>query len=197
LKHVCARIRQVQDYLERPLVIENPSTYATFRQSTMPEWAFLRAMTEETGCGLLLDVNNVFVSAYNNDFDPEEYIRALPHDRIVQMHLAGHQHCGRYIIDTHDREVNGGVWQLFQALEVVKVQRISAADGERYAVHHHRVVLGNLPQHLPGPPVRVHEVLGNHLKPLHVGPGSQNVVEVLTAQAQAQPQVGQRRRIGG
>lgn len=114
LRHVCARIRQVQDYLERPLVIENPSTYATFRQSTMPEWEFLRAMTAETGCGLLLDVNNVFVSAYNNDFDPEEYIRALPHDRIVQMHLAGHQHCGRYIIDTHDREVNGAVWQLFQ-----------------------------------------------------------------------------------
>jgi len=114
LQHVCARIRQVQDYLERPLVIENPSTYATFRHSTMPEWEFLRRMTEETGCGLLLDVNNVYVSAFNNDFDPEEYIRALPHDKIVQMHLAGHQHCGNYIIDTHDRQVNSAVWQLFQ-----------------------------------------------------------------------------------
>jgi uncharacterized protein (UPF0276 family) len=114
LQHVCARIRQVQDYLERPLVIENPSTYATFRHSTMPEWEFLTRMTEETGCQLLLDVNNVYVSAFNNDFDPEAYIRALPHDKIVQMHLAGHQHCGNYIIDTHDRQVTGAVWQLFQ-----------------------------------------------------------------------------------
>jgi len=114
LRHVCARIRQVQDYLERPLVIENPSTYATFRHSTMPEWEFLRRMTEDTGCQLLLDVNNVYVSAFNNDFDPVEYLRALPHDRIVQMHLAGHQHCGNYIIDTHDRAVTSPVWQLFQ-----------------------------------------------------------------------------------
>ncbi len=114
LRHVCARIRQVQDYLERPLVIENPSTYATFRDSTMPEWEFLRHMTEETGCRLLLDVNNVYVSAFNNDFDPEEYLRALPPDKIVQMHLAGHQHCGNYIIDTHDQQVSSAVWQLFQ-----------------------------------------------------------------------------------
>ena len=114
LRHVCARIRQVQDYLERPLVLENPSTYATFRHSTMPEWEFLTRMTEETGCRLLLDVNNVYVSAFNNDFNAEEYIRALPHDKIVQMHLAGHQHCGNYIIDTHDRQVNSAVWQLFQ-----------------------------------------------------------------------------------
>lgn len=114
LRHVCARIRQVQDYLERPLVIENPSTYATFRHSTMPEWEFLSRMTEETGCRLLLDVNNVYVSAFNNDFDPEEYLRALPADKIVQMHLAGHQHCGNYIIDTHDQQVSSAVWQLFQ-----------------------------------------------------------------------------------
>ena len=114
LQHVCARIRQVQDYLERPLVIENPSTYATFRHSTMPEWEFLTRLTEETGCNLLLDVNNVYVSAFNNDFDPAEYIRALPHDKIVQMHLAGHQNCGNYLIDTHDREVNSPVWQLFK-----------------------------------------------------------------------------------
>lgn len=113
LQHVCDRIKQVQDYLERPLVVENPSTYATFRHSTMPEWEFLTRMTEETGCKLLLDVNNVYVSAFNNDFDPQEYIWALPHDKIVQLHLAGHQNCGNYIIDTHDREVNSPVWQLF------------------------------------------------------------------------------------
>jgi len=114
LQHVCDRINQGQDYLERPLIVENPSTYATFKNSTIPEWEFLRIMTEETGCGLLLDVNNVFVSSFNNDFDPVEYINGLPHDKIVQMHLAGHQNCGNYIIDTHDREVNTQVWKLFQ-----------------------------------------------------------------------------------
>lgn len=114
LKHVCNRIRQVQDYLERPLIVENPSTYASFNNSTLPEWEFLRIMTEETGCGLLLDVNNVYVSSFNNDFDPVEYINGIPHDKVVQMHLAGHQNCGNYIIDTHDREVNNQVWKLFQ-----------------------------------------------------------------------------------
>lgn len=114
LKHVCDRIRQIQDYLERPMVVENPSTYASFKNSTIPEWEFLRLMTEETGCGLLLDVNNVYVSSFNNDFDPVGYINGIPHDKIVQMHLAGHQHMGNYIIDTHDREVTNQVWKLFQ-----------------------------------------------------------------------------------
>jgi uncharacterized protein (UPF0276 family) len=114
LQHVCNRIRQVQDYLERPLILENPSTYASFNNSTLTEWEFLRLMTEETGCGLLLDVNNVYVSSFNNDFDPVEYIKGIPHDKVVQMHLAGHQNCGNYIIDTHDREVTNQVWKLFQ-----------------------------------------------------------------------------------
>lgn len=114
LAHVCNRIKTVQDYLERPLILENPSTYLSFKHSTMPEWQFLTHMTEETGCGLLLDVNNVYVSAFNNDFDPVAYIEHIPADRIVQMHLAGHQHCGDYIIDTHDREVTGAVWELFR-----------------------------------------------------------------------------------
>ena len=104
----------MQDYLERPLIIENPSTYASFKNSNIAEWDFLRIMTEETGCGLLLDVNNVFVSSFNNEFDPIEYIEGIPHDRVVQMHLAGHQNCGNYIVDTHDREVTTQVWQLFQ-----------------------------------------------------------------------------------
>jgi len=113
LRHICKRINQVQDYLQRPVMFENPSTYLTFKQSTILEWDFLRYMTEETGCGLLLDVNNVFVSSFNNDFDPILYIHQLPHDRIVQMHIAGHQHCGDYIIDTHDRNVVQEVWRLF------------------------------------------------------------------------------------
>ncbi|MGK4568965.1 MNIO family bufferin maturase [Flavobacterium sp. 3HN19-14] len=113
LKHIIGRIKQIQDYLERPLVIENPSTYLTFKHSTIAEWDFLRYMAEETGCGLLLDVNNVYVSGFNNDFDPIQYVKELPHDRIVQMHIAGHQHCGDYIIDTHDRNVVDEVWTLF------------------------------------------------------------------------------------
>ncbi|MBD2756155.1 MNIO family bufferin maturase [Spirosoma validum] len=113
LMHICKRIDQVQDFLGRPVVFENPSTYLTFCQSTIPEWDFLRYMAEETGCGLLLDVNNVYVSSFNNDFDPIHYVRQLPHERIVQMHIAGHQHCGKYIIDTHDRKVVDDVWELF------------------------------------------------------------------------------------
>ena len=115
LQHVCNRIKKVQDYLERPLIIENPSTYASFKNSDIPEWDFLRLMTEETNCGLLLDVNNVYVSSFNNDFDPFEYIQGIPHNKVVQMHLAGHQNMGNYIIDTHDREVTHEVWKLFQA----------------------------------------------------------------------------------
>jgi hypothetical protein len=113
LKHICNRINQIQDFLQRPVVFENPSTYLTFKQSTISEWEFLRYMTEETGCGLLLDVNNVYVSGFNNDFDPMHYIQQLPHSSIVQMHIAGHQHCGNYIIDTHDRKVVQDVWKLF------------------------------------------------------------------------------------
>jgi len=114
LKHVCERINQVQDFLERPLILENPSTYMSFQDSNMPEYEFLAQMSMITNCGLLLDVNNVYVSAFNNDFDPIAYIEAIPADRVIQMHLAGHQHCGDYIIDTHDREVTAGVWELFR-----------------------------------------------------------------------------------
>ncbi len=114
LHHICNRINTVQDFLERPLILENPSTYMSFKHSTMPEEEFLARMTAETNCGLLLDVNNVYVSSFNNDFDPVKYIEAIPPESIIQMHLAGHQHCGDYIIDTHDRAVTGYVWELFR-----------------------------------------------------------------------------------
>jgi uncharacterized protein (UPF0276 family) len=113
LKHVCRKINQAQDFLSRPLVFENPSTYLSFKQSTISEWDFLRFMTEETDCGILLDVNNVYVSAFNNDFDAAHYIEHLPHENIVQMHIAGHRNCGDYIIDTHDDFVAPEVWKLF------------------------------------------------------------------------------------
>ena len=113
LQHIVSRIRIVQDVLERPLVLENPSSYVTFTASTMTEWDFLSEMANGADCGLLLDVNNVYVSSVNHDFDPLEYIRAVPHDRIVQFHLAGHTNMGDYCIDTHDGHVIDDVWRLY------------------------------------------------------------------------------------
>jgi uncharacterized protein len=114
LRHVIERIKIVQDYLERPLVLENPSSYVTFAASTITEWDFLRLMAEESDCGLLLDVNNVFVSSVNHDFDPYEYIAGVPHDRVVQFHLAGHTNLGTHCIDTHDGRVIDAVWDLYR-----------------------------------------------------------------------------------
>jgi uncharacterized protein (UPF0276 family) len=114
LAHVVRRIRIVQDVLERPLVLENPSTYVTFADSTLSEWEFITRMAEEADCGLLLDVNNVYVSSVNHDFDPAEYIRRVPHHRIVQFHLAGHTHCRTHLIDTHDNHVIDPVWELYR-----------------------------------------------------------------------------------
>lgn len=114
LRHVIERVRIVQDLLERPLVLENPSSYVTFADSTMSEAEFIARLAEDADCGLLLDVNNVFVSARNHDFDPVEYLRSMPHERVVQMHLAGHTNCGTHLIDTHDGPVIDPVWELFR-----------------------------------------------------------------------------------
>lgn len=114
LAHVVARVKVVQDYLERPLILENPSSYVTFKQSTISEPEFFRHLANETGCGFLLDVNNVFVSCFNAGLDPAAYIEAFPCERVVQMHLAGHEDCGDHMIDTHDQPVRAEVWELFQ-----------------------------------------------------------------------------------
>jgi hypothetical protein len=114
LTHIVQRIKQVQDFLERPLILENPSTYLSFQHSDIHEPLFLKEMAEQSGCGLLLDVNNVYVTCFNNEWDPIKYIEELPHERIVQMHLAGHMHCGTHIIDTHDSPVIDSVWELFR-----------------------------------------------------------------------------------
>lgn len=113
LAHVISRVRTVQDELERPLILENPSTYVQFRDSTLSEPEFLRALADETGCGLLLDVNNVYVSCFNAGEDPNAYLDAVPWEHVVQLHLAGHEHCGTHIIDTHDAPVACEVWSLF------------------------------------------------------------------------------------
>ncbi len=113
LAHVADRVRKVQDVLGRPLILENPSTYLEFRTSCVPEWEYLGRLTELTGCGLLLDVNNVHVGAVNHGFDAQSYIRSIPAERVVQMHLAGHTDCGTHLIDTHDRPVASAVWRLY------------------------------------------------------------------------------------
>jgi uncharacterized protein (UPF0276 family) len=113
LRHVTERVRQVQDFLERPLVLENPSSYLEFKDSTIAEWTFLSELASETGCGLLLDVNNVYVSGYNHGFDAEHYIRSMPRDAVVQIHLAGPTNCGRFLVDTHDQPVPARVWELY------------------------------------------------------------------------------------
>jgi uncharacterized protein (UPF0276 family) len=114
LAHLVARIRTVQEVLERPLVLENPSSYITFADSTITEWDFITQMAEEADCGLLLDVNNVYVSSVNHDFDPAEYLRSIPTERVVQFHLAGHTNCGTHLIDTHDGQVIDPVWELYR-----------------------------------------------------------------------------------
>lgn len=114
LQHVIRRIDQVQDFLERPLVLENPSTYLEFQHSTLTESAFFCELVKATGCGMLLDVNNVFVSSFNHGFNAEQFIHELPHEHIVQIHLAGPSDCGDCLIDTHDQPVPEKVWQLYQ-----------------------------------------------------------------------------------
>ena len=113
LRHTAARARQVSEILERPLVLENPSSYVEFADSTMTEWDFLARLAEEADCGLLLDVNNVYVSSFNHGFDPHLYIDALPADRVVQYHLAGHTNKGTHIIDTHSDRAVDAVWDLY------------------------------------------------------------------------------------
>ncbi|MGH9932050.1 MAG: multinuclear nonheme iron-dependent oxidase, partial [Pyrinomonadaceae bacterium] len=107
-------IRIVQDFLGRPLVLENPSTYVGFVDSTLSEWEFISHMATEAACGLLLDVNNVYVSSVNHDFDPVHYLEFLPHQRVVQFHLAGHTNYGTHLIDTHDGQVIEPVWELYR-----------------------------------------------------------------------------------
>ena len=114
LAHIIERVQQVQDALDRRLLVENVSSYVAFRHSTMPEWEFLSGVAERADCGILLDVNNVWVSARNHGFSPEEYVDALPPARIGQFHLAGHQDHGTHLLDTHDHPVPEAVWRLYR-----------------------------------------------------------------------------------
>lgn len=114
LRHIVPRIKAVQDYLERPILLENPSSYLGFRDADMPEWEFLARLATEADCALLLDVNNIYVSAFNHRFDPKTYLGHIPADRVVQIHLAGHEHHGTHIIDTHSDRIVDEVWALYR-----------------------------------------------------------------------------------
>jgi uncharacterized protein (UPF0276 family) len=108
------RARMIQDFLEVPFALENTSSYLTFRSSTLSEWEFISEVAERADIGLLFDVNNVFVSAYNHGFDAETFVRSVPHARILQIHLAGHTNVGKYIIDTHRGQVIEDVLELYR-----------------------------------------------------------------------------------
>jgi uncharacterized protein (UPF0276 family) len=112
IRHVVGRVGRVQDALGRQILLENVSSYAAFRESEMPEWQFLAEVARRADCGILLDVNNVFVSARNHGFDPLDYLDGIPADRVGQLHLAGHSDRGAYLLDTHDAEVPDPVWDL-------------------------------------------------------------------------------------
>jgi uncharacterized protein (UPF0276 family) len=107
------KIRHAQDFLEIPIAVENVSSYAEFHDSQMTEWEFLNEVVEQADCGILLDVNNIYVSSQNHSFNPRDYIEAVPADRVAQIHIAGHSKFEKYILDTHDHPVLDPVWALY------------------------------------------------------------------------------------
>ncbi|KTD72664.1 DUF692 domain-containing protein [Legionella tucsonensis] len=115
VNHIASRIQQVQDFLGRPILIENVSSYLTYKQSEMTEWEFIREIVKQADCYILLDINNIYVSSVNHQFNPIDYILAMPAERVAQIHLAGHSNHGNYIIDTHDAPVIQPVWDLYAA----------------------------------------------------------------------------------
>ena len=113
IEHVVSRVRLVQDFLERPILLENVSSYLTYRESLVPEWQFLAEIARRADCFILLDVNNIYVSAFNHGFDAHDYLQAIPVDRVVQFHLAGHTDKGSHLLDTHDHPIIDPVWRLY------------------------------------------------------------------------------------
>jgi len=115
VRHVAERVRQVQDLLGRRILLENVSSYLTYRHSQMSEWEFYSAVAEEADCLMLLDINNIYVSAVNHGFDPQDYLQGVPVERVWQFHLAGHTDYGDFIIDTHDQPIVEPVWALYES----------------------------------------------------------------------------------
>jgi len=113
LAHIVARVSEVQDFLGQRILLENVSSYVSFKDSELSEWEFIAEVARRADCLLLLDVNNIYVSAYNHDFDAQAYLAGIPAERVQQIHLAGHSNCGEHIIDTHDADVIDPVWDLY------------------------------------------------------------------------------------
>jgi uncharacterized protein (UPF0276 family) len=165
------RAHMIQDFLEVPFALENTSSYLTYRGSTLSEWEFISEIAERADIGLLFDVNNVYVSAYNHGFDAEEFVRSVPHQRIVQIHLAGHTNLGKYIIDTHRGSVSEPVLDLYRqtialagpvstlvewddeipelSVLLAEAERARQVRDEGLAIREGRPVA---PQHAPSPP---------------------------------------------
>lgn len=119
-KRTAEKIREARDFLEVPIAVENVSSYAEFHVSEMTEWEFLTEVAEDADCGILLDVNNIYVSSQNHNFNPLDYVENVPHDRVAQIHIAGHSKYEKYILDTHDHAVIDPVWRLYRrAIELV------------------------------------------------------------------------------
>ena len=115
LAHVAERVRMVQEFLGRRILLENVSSYVAFRDSRLSEWEFLAEIARRADCLILLDVNNIYVSAVNHEFDPLAYLEGIPAERVQQIHLAGHENHGDYLVDTHDHPVSDPVWELYAA----------------------------------------------------------------------------------
>jgi uncharacterized protein (UPF0276 family) len=113
ISHVASRVRQVQDFLGRQILLENVSSYVSYSQSAVSEWEFLSAIAKQADCLILLDINNVYVSAFNHQFNPSDYLKGMPAERVFQFHLAGHTNKGNIIIDTHDHPIIDPVWSLY------------------------------------------------------------------------------------
>jgi len=113
IAHVAARVQAIQDFLGRRILLENVSSYVSYRESELTEWEFVSEIARRADCLLLLDINNIYVSAYNHRFDAEQYLNGVPPERVQQIHIAGHSNCGDYIIDTHDADVIDPVWALY------------------------------------------------------------------------------------
>jgi uncharacterized protein (UPF0276 family) len=113
-KKTAEKIRQVRDFVEVPVCVENVSSYAEFHASEMTEWEFLSEVVELADCGILLDVNNIYVSSQNHSFNPYDYLNNVPHDRVGQIHIAGHSKFEKYILDTHDHPVLDPVWKMYE-----------------------------------------------------------------------------------
>lgn len=113
-RNAARKIREVQDFLGRPILIENISSYVEFRESEMAEWEFLSAVALEADCYVLLDVNNLYVNSRNHGFDPRRYLEGVPADRVRQFHMAGHEDHAHVVIDTHDHPICDAVWTLYR-----------------------------------------------------------------------------------